>query len=587
MNKILYIIGAIIVILSMPGKLVLAQSADPRNIQNGYSIYDNGYIDQPYVVVLKDGRWLCVFTTGAESESRPGQHIVSAISVDHGKTWSDVVAIEPNVGPISSWAIPYLTSYGRVYVFYNYNGDNVSKVNGKPIRQAGLLGWYCYKFSDDNGKTWSQRYRLPVRKTSLDFNNDFKGKVQMFWGIDKPDKIKSSIYFAFTKLGKFPQDIGEGWLFKSDNIAFEKDPGKIHWQMLPEGDAGLRNPAFGSVQEEHNTVTLSNGNIYCMYRTAMGFPADAYSQDAGKTWTLPQRAVYSLGNTIKTPRACPRVFKCANGKYLFWFHNHGGKDFKGRNPAWISGGIEKNGKIYWSQPEIILYSNDLTYAGMSYPDLIEQDGKYWITETQKTKARVHAVDVDLLKGLWNQPTARKLIRKGLIYNQAGIKANSTVAAGTLPNLQEGGFTIDLWLELKDMEPGQIVLDNRDNQGKGVRLITTPQHTLRLELSDGKHTEGWDTDPGTLAAGKLHHVVFIVDGLPDIITVVVDGKLCDGGTARIHGWGRFSDKMQNIGNNAIWKLAPALHGSLVNLRLYNRYLTTSEAISNFHAGIKRK
>ncbi len=41
---------------------------------------------------------------------------------------------------------------------------------------------------------------------------------------------------------------------------------------------------------------------------------------------------------------------------------------------------------------------------MSYPDLIEQDGRYWITETQKTVARVHSVDPELLEGLWKQGT---------------------------------------------------------------------------------------------------------------------------------------------------------------------------------------
>jgi hypothetical protein len=326
-----------------------------------------------------------------------------------------------------------------------------------------------------------------------------------------------------------------------------------------------------------------------MYRTTQGFSAHAYSRDGGHTWTLPQAAAYEPGGKqiLKNPRACPRVFKTSDGKYLFWYHNRGEKGYQGRNPVWISGGIEKDGLIHWSQPEILLYDSDTTILGMSYPDLIEQNGKYWFTETQKTKARVHPVDVGLLKGMWHQPTARKLVRKGLIYDQADIKANNASAGAPLPNLKEGGFTIDLWLELKDIRPEEVLLDNKDNRDKGVRLITTAQRTLKLELSDGERTEGWDTDPGTVTAGSLHHVVFIVDGLADIITVVVDGKLCDGGTDRIHGWGRISDRMQDIGNSRIWNFAPDLHGSIINFRLYDRYLTTSEAISNFHAGIKRK
>ena len=38
---------------------------DWRAFDSGHRIYSSGYIDQPYVVVLKDGTWVCVFTTGA------------------------------------------------------------------------------------------------------------------------------------------------------------------------------------------------------------------------------------------------------------------------------------------------------------------------------------------------------------------------------------------------------------------------------------------------------------------------------------------------------------------------------------------
>lgn len=563
-----------------------AQSADPRYLLQGNEIYKSGYIDQPYVVVLQDGRWLCVFTTGEGTESTPGQHIVASTSADQGQSWSKPVDIEPSTGPAASWATPYLTSYGRVYVFYDYNGDNITTLNGKPIRHNSELGWYCYKYSDDNGLTWSERYRLPVRKTPVDFNNDWKGEVQLFWGVDKPIRVGNSMYFGFTKLGKYIQDKGEGWFFKSDNIDTEKDPKKIHWEMLPDGDQGLKNPEFSSVQEEHNIVRLSNEDLYCMYRTTMGFPAHSYSRDGGYHWTMPEAATYTPGGQVfKNPRACPRVFRCENGKYLFWYHNHGGKGYKGRNPAWISGGVEKDGFIYWSQPEILIYTNDLTINGMSYPDLIEQDGKYWITETQKLAARVHAIDASLLEGMWNQATAKAVTKEGLVLSKDNIKRKgSTIASAPLPSLEEGGFSIDLWLEFKDLQPGQVVLDSRDAKGKGIWITTAEQQTLRLEMNDGTLTQGWDTDPGLLEADKLHHVVFIVDGAPNIITVTVDGKLCDGGSYRQYGWGRFSEKLEDANGSKKIKVASNLHGQIKNLRIYNRYLSTSEAISNFRAGI---
>jgi len=80
--------------------VVSANSAKPsvkpdwRAFDSGHRIYSSGYIDQPYVVVLKDGSWVCVFTTGAGGEGDGGQHVVALRSADLGHTWSEPVDIE-------------------------------------------------------------------------------------------------------------------------------------------------------------------------------------------------------------------------------------------------------------------------------------------------------------------------------------------------------------------------------------------------------------------------------------------------------------------------------------------------------------
>jgi len=588
MRKYIISFGNVAIIFFIFCIRIFGQTSDSRNILNGYSVYENGYIDQPYVVILNNGNWLCVFTTGSGKESTPGQHIVSTVSADQGKSWSKPVSIEPSSGPSASWAIPYITSFGRVYVFYDYNGDNVNTMNGKPIKTDSELGWYCYKYSDNNGQTWSDRYRLPMPKAPVDFKNDFKGDVQMFWGIDKPKNFGNSMMFAFTRLGKYVQSDGEGWFYKSNNINNEKDAGKLNWQLLPKGDIGLRNPAYGSIQEEFNIVPLNNGDIYCMNRTTMGFPANSYSRDGGENWTMPIAATYTPGGEeiLKNPRACPMLFKCSNGKYLFWFHNYSGKSFQGRNPVWISGGIEKDGFIHWSQPEILLYSNDLTVNGMSYPDWVEQNGKFWIFETQKTTARVHAIDTDLLEGMWNQANAKLLIKDGLVFKKSNKGKNKKYMLPVLPDLNEGGFSIDLWLSLNDVKAGQKLLDNRDSKGKGILITTTDKQSIKLQIGDGSITANLESDSGLLTKNKLHHVVFVVDGAPNIITAVIDGKLCDGGREKEYGWGRFSDKLMDVNSSEKLRLSSDFKGKIEEIRVYNRYLTTSECISNFHAGLEK-
>ena len=81
MNRSLFIVSALVGLASYAQMI-----ADPRLIDTGYQIPHENYVDQPYVVITSDGNWLCVLTTGVGKEGQAGQHIVSTISSDRGKT---------------------------------------------------------------------------------------------------------------------------------------------------------------------------------------------------------------------------------------------------------------------------------------------------------------------------------------------------------------------------------------------------------------------------------------------------------------------------------------------------------------------
>ena len=76
---------------------------------------------------------------------------------------------------------------------------------------------------------------------------------------------------------------------------------------------------------------------------------------------------------------------------------------------------------------------------------------------------------------------------------------------------------------------------------------------------------------------------IVDAGPKIITFVVDGVLCDGGEARPCGWGRCQGELADVSGSGKLRVSPSLGGDLKGLRIYRRYLRTSEAVANYHAG----
>ena len=571
----------------------MAQSRpyDFRDRRNGKPIYESGYIDQPYVVVLDSGEWLCVFTTGVGAEGTGGQHIVSSVSTDKGKTWSKPVRIEEPSAESASWAIPYKTQYGRIYVFYDYNGDRIHSMNFMDNIREDMLGWYCFKYSDDKGRTWSKRYRLPVRTTAVDRKNDWAGKVQIMWGIGKPINVGAQgMMFAFTKLGKYMLEDGEGWFMRCDNINAERDPEKLKWINYPEGDQGLRNPDFGPVQEEQNIVEMSNGTLYCMYRTVMGHPAESYSHDGGRTWTIPQIPAYYTGNPIKHPRACPRLFKARNGKYLFWHHVNGGTDFENRNPVWISGGIEVNGKIIWSQPEILLYAPGLSKERMSYPDLIEQDGRYWITETNKIQGLCHEVDPDFFSNLWGQFQLATVSTKGLVVNQQGpglINREFDLPAIEEPSKGQG-FTIDLVADITRLREGEVICESRDKDGKGYWLEMGANYSVKFTMSDGVKSTSWASDAGVVKFFGTTEISLIVDYRAKIISYVINGIFNDGGKERIFGWGRLDTDMGPVSTRKIRigdiSIGGGLRGNNVvkAFRYYDRPLTVSECIGNYRS-----
>ncbi len=596
-----------------------AAQSDPRHIVNAPVIPDESYADQPYVVKTDDGAWLCVITTGPGAEGAGGQHVISLRSADRGLTWDKPVDVEPSNGPAASYAVLLKVPSGRIYVFYNHNTDNVREVIAdKPAYRDGFnrrvdsLGHFVFKFSDDHGRSWSaQRYDIPQRDFEIDRKNPYQGKLKFFWNVGKAFTFKGAGYVPLHKVGGFGEGFftsSEGVLLRSSNILTERDPARIQWETLPDGDVGIRAPAGGGpIAEEQSFSILSDGSIFCVFRTIDGHPAYTYSRDGGRSWDPSQYMRFAGGRLMKHPRAATFAWRCENGKFLYWFHNHGGRfirehpqrrtiAYEDRNPVWLIGGLEasspKGKVIRWSQPEIALYDDD-PIIRMSYPDLVEDGGNYYLTETQKDVARVHKLDPTLLEGLWNQFDAKAVSRNGLVLELKGA-IPASVQAPRFPLFYQrskradhgsqdlrASFSLDLWIQLQSAAPGQTLLDNRTPDGKGFALVTVPGNAVELSINDGRTANTWTSDPETIHPGRLQHLVVVVDGGPKIITFIVDGILNDGGDARQFGWGRFSPNLRSVTGSPDLRIAPS---SVRSLRVYDRYLRTSEAIAAFRAGL---
>lgn len=566
-----------------------AQTGDWRSILNGQRIYAHGYIDQPYIVQTSDGTWVCTFTTSPGKEGDQVQYIVSTSSVDQGKTWTDPIEIEAAGNGIeASWAMPLITNFDRIYVFYTYNGDTVRNMpDGRPIR-SDTHGWYCYRYSEDKGKTWSERYRLDMRQTAVDRSNDFSGEVQMFWGIGKPVTKENDMWFSFTKLGKYFLQDGEGWIYHSDNILTEPDVSKVNWQLLPEGDHGIKNAALGSVQEEFNIQPMNiAGGLYCVYRTTLGQPAHSYSYDGGKTWTSPELMHYANGMPLRNPRACPRLWKCKNGNYLLWYHNNGGRDYSHRNPVWVSGGVEKNGRIYWSQPEILIHGPDRSYdtGRFSYPDLVESDGRYWISTTQKTTATVHEVPASFFERLWGQFDEPALERQGLIAESERPAPVKKIRLKEPLTMREGGFALDFWINLESYSDATVLKSGVTRKGGSFTLALTEGERLTFTLTNGRDTVTMSSDMNRLQLQKEHHIAILVDGDAGICYMLLDGSISDGGCEELFGFSWLDSLFENLKVKDL--VVGEFPGAINNLRVYGQQMFASQFVGNYRKGLPTK
>jgi hypothetical protein len=606
-------------LLGFAAASLLLRAADPwvpdwRDITTGSTIPSEHYTDQPYVVVCNDGAWLCVVTTAAGTEGATTSHVVSSRSTDRGRTWSPIVPLEPSGPPESAYATAVKVPSGRIYAFYNHNSDNVRSIlrfDGTPELRVDSMGHLVFRYTEDGGRTWSkQRYEIPIRETEVDRNNIYHGRIRFFWHVGRPLIHRGSVYVTLHKIGSWPMDHSEGNFLQSDNLLTEPDPAKIHWVTLPDGDIGLRPPAR-TVGEEQSLVDLSDGSLFTAYRTITGYSAQAYSRDDGHHWTPPAYMTYQPeGRRVKNPRAANFVWRVAPDRYLYWFENNGGRDdpngahpaFNARNPAWISAGREMDtptGRcLIWSQPEMLLYG-DSSKERMSYPDLIVDHDRYFVTETQKTIARVHEIPSEFLEMLWHQCDLRTVTRRGLVTElkpsecRPGTTASVPPYFDAVPDSARGGLTLDLWVRFKDLAPGQVLLEARDAKGCGFALGTTRRGTVELELRGATDhalfgdpdvaEQGWDTDAGLFGDGGWHHLAFIVDNGPKLILSVVDGVLCDGGAGRPFGWARYSNELRTLPTGGVLTLAPNLHGEIRGLRVYASALRVSEAVGNWRAG----
>ena len=519
---------------------------DWRWLSNGLIIpSEAGYSDQPSIVKAPDGTWVCSVTTGKGIEGAQGQYVSITRSADRGHTWTEPVALED-----PQWESAYsslaVAPSGRIYCFYCYNMDHVD-IRAVPLRRYDMGGYYCFRFSEDCGRTWSERRVVPVRDFDIDDSQpreyaQYNGKpLRFFWNVSRIFFDGDTFYSALIKYQYDPSDIlhrSEGVLLRCEGL--DRDMEHARWETLPEGRTGIRTPAGGGpIAEEQCYVKLSDGTIFVTFRTVDGCSACTLSRDGGRTFQSAQYMRYSNGRPMKHNRAANFIWPLGGGRYLYWFNNHGLRSYDRRNPVWCSLGTEVPGPdgltLSFSEPEILLY-HEGEHVRMSYPDLLWDDGWY-VTETQKTEARIHRIDDGFIEKLISQAPCRA---EPVLLWHAGeplpelhgivFSRNRIAVSGDQRELVGDGCTLALSIE--DAQPGETLLSSMGGEG-GVKLSLDSEGFLLAEVGDCMAA---CTLHGSIPlSGGRHDLALIVDPRANVLYAVTDGVMDDGGDRRTCGW----------------------------------------------------
>lgn len=253
-----------------------------------------------------------------------------------------------------------------------------------------------------------------------------------------------------------------------------------------------------------------------------------------------------------------------------------------------------------TDPDFVMETNTNVSSGLDV----------YMTETQKTTARIHKIDESLLYALLHQKTSSSLPSGYMVELDARDKG-IVRAIPPFPSLNASatnstGIGLTMWFDGLGNASATIFDSTRlSSDGSGVRLSVRPdtlgRRSLALELIDvpRNQTMTLTTDPQCSSALQnafdTAFVAFSVDAGSRVVSAVVNGMFCDGGPqswsihpqsdrdrSAFQGWAYLPDSLIDInGGHHASSISAVLDksfkGTVHSLRLYPRFLLTSEMI----------
>jgi hypothetical protein len=227
------------------------------------------------LVRLADDRLLNWWSSGERGE----QHAWGRYSVDNGESWTPeakLFAFPPDRGDCGTGYVSIADRSGGIHLFgLDYVGTG----------PAGFDDWknsksYIYHVrSQDQGATWSRPQRV-------DFGFLYTGAVNAAIQTRSGRLLVPLSYYSQRKTGKFVS-----------KLSLSDDRGKTWRPSTGECVVDSGGHLLESGACEPICIELSDGRIWMLMRTQTGYQHEAFSHDAGDTWSQPRPSRFVSSNS--------------------------------------------------------------------------------------------------------------------------------------------------------------------------------------------------------------------------------------------------------------------------------------------------